>query len=217
MLDRLRIHATLVRHALDVDLSDGTGIAAIGHPLVDEHLEDREREKPLRARRVSHPLVGIGRRERLARLDVDDRSRAALAEGVHPREGGRVMDVVDPRLQKVGAEVQDHLRLGEQVGRHGVAAERRAIGGPDGFVAERLQRHARTGAERLPEAVQQCAEATVFELTDDGDRTTLVGATEGRELFNERLQRVVPAEWPQPGPVAALRSGKALWPAPPIT
>ena len=79
-------------------------------PLVHDDLEHRQGQQAFGARCVLHPLVGIGRGHGLARLDVDERARAAVGERVHPREVRRVADGRQPGLQEVGAE-------GEQVGR----------------------------------------------------------------------------------------------------
>ncbi len=88
--DRLRGHARCRRGALEVGGShrraEHRGVAAALDPLVDDHLEHRERELPLGAGRVPHPLVGIRRGQRLARLEVHEGAGVPLVEGVHAGE-----------------------------------------------------------------------------------------------------------------------------------
>jgi hypothetical protein len=137
---------------------------------------------------------------------VDVGAGSALAECVHARERGRERDVVDPRLDPVGAEVEDDLRVLEGVERDGVATEHGAARRADRLVAERLERDARARAERLGEAVHQRAQAARLELRDERHAAALAGPAGGGEPLADGLERLVPAERREDRAVAALRS-----------
>ena len=86
--DRVRGHARRAGHRGDVHALHRGGerlaVHARSHQaLVDDDPQHREGDQPFGAGRVAHPLVGVGRRQRLARLDVATNVPRALAEGVH--------------------------------------------------------------------------------------------------------------------------------------
>ena len=191
-LDRLDAHAALVGGALDVDRGDGLAEPAIRHSLVDHHAQDREREQPFCSGGIADPFVRVRRRQRLTRLDVDERAGAAVAERVHAREGPGVVHVREPGLDEVGAERQDGLGVLERVVRDRVAIERDLVGGADRLVGEGLQGDPGTRPERLHPAVEQATEVSVLELRDDGDRPALAAGPERGDLVRDDLRRGVP-------------------------
>src|SRR5207247_11474049 len=76
--------------------------------------------------------------------------------------------------------------------------------------AERLERHARTRAERLRPLVEQRAQARGLELGDERDRLPLRGAPEVRELVRDDLLRRVPGHGLERGAVAEARTGEPV-------
>ena len=206
--ERLERDAALFGHLSRIDLPHRA--RAVGAARFADHPEQRGGEHQLGARSIEHPAIGIGRRQRLPWLDVDIGPRAALAEGVHAREARGQRDVVDPRLDPVGAEVHDDLRVLEGVIRHRVAAERGAVGGADRLVGERLERHAGPCAQRLRPPIHQRAETSGLELRDHRDAARFPAAARRGHLVRERLERLVPADRREERTVAALRSGEAI-------
>src|SRR4029453_8598932 len=76
--------------------------------------------------------------------------------------------------------------------RNAVAAERRAIGGPERFVAEGLVGDARPSAQRLGPLVHEPTQASRLEAGDERDLASLLGLEQSLELVGEPLLPRVP-------------------------
>src|SRR5207245_8524215 len=90
------------------------------------------------------------------------------------------------------------------------APERDPVRRAERLVCERLERHARTRAERLRPLVEQRAQARGLELGDERDRLPLRGAPEVRELVRDDLLRRVPGHGLERGAVAEARTGEPV-------
>ena len=195
-LDGLRGNARDLRRLGDIHALDGGAqrarVGFLGVPsLVQDDLEHGEGEDAFRAGRVTQPLVGIGRRHGLARLDVHEGARAAAAEGVHAGEGARICHGVDPRLEEIGAEGEEVARLLDGVVRDGVPPEGRPVGRAQGFVAQGLVRDARARAQGPRPLVHEAAEAARLETAHQRDSSPLPPLDEGSQLVARLLLDIV--------------------------
>jgi hypothetical protein len=210
VLDRLHGDAALLGHLLDVDARNRLRESTVAPAALQEHLQNGERELAFGTRGIADPLVGVRGGERLPRLDVNERPRPAIAEGVHAGKAACVIDVREPRLQEVRPEGQHDLGVLEGVVGNGIAAERRAIRGAHRFVGERLDRHPPSRAQRPRPRVHESAQTAVLELGHEGDGSALAGRAHGGDLLADRLEGVVPADRREPGAVASLRAVEAI-------
>jgi hypothetical protein len=191
-LDRVRGHPGLGGHRRHVHAlhraREGARVHAGGdEAFVHDHLEHGEGERPLRARRIADPLVGVGSRHGQPRLDVHEGARLPAGERVHLREGGRVAHRREPGLEEVGAEGDQIAGLLDRILGNRVAAEGGAVGRADRLQPERLVGDAGPRAQRLRPLVEEAGEAARLEPGHQRDLPALLGAREGAELVGEDL------------------------------